>query len=75
MKFHNLQVSNGLEILVSIESRLTFNMRCESADKYAEAHQVFRGNGHLAGFAIILVWSLNFMPVMAALVADLFWEA
>jgi len=50
-------------------------MRCESADKYAEAHQVFRGNGHLAGFAIILVWSLNFMPVMAALVADLFWEA
>ena len=36
-----LQVSDGLEILVSLESRLTFNIRCESADEFGEVHQDF----------------------------------
>ena len=33
---------------MSMESRLTFNIRFESADKFAEVHRVFHGSGHLA---------------------------
>ena len=44
----NLQVSNGLEILVSIGSRLTFNIRSVSAVKFGEVHRDFTEAAMLA---------------------------
>jgi hypothetical protein len=41
MKFLNLQVSNGLEILLSMGNRLTLDIRSESAYKIGEVLKGF----------------------------------
>ena len=54
-----LQVSDGLEILVSLESRLTFNIRCESADEFGEVHRDFTVAADWPRFPFLLTRRLS----------------
>ena len=54
-----LQVNDGLEILVSMESRLTFTIRCESADEFGEVHQDFTVAADWPRFPFLLTRRLS----------------
>jgi len=54
MKFLNLQVSNGLEILLSMGNRLTLDIRSESAYKIGEVLKGFTKRPYWPGIIFFL---------------------